>query len=130
MGVVEKYGMLVARILLATIFLGSFFGKITNFSDTAAYMAQVGMPAVTFMLIIAIVFEGVGGLSILLGYKAKMGAWILIVVTLIATYYFHLNFSDPMQPVHVMKNLTIIGGLLTIVVNGAGNASIDKGWEK
>ncbi len=129
MSVLERYGMAIARILLAGIFIIAGIGKVTNFQGTAAYMAQAGMPAVTFMLILAVLFELGGGLSILLGYRAKIGAWMLIVFTVIATYYFHTDFADMNQQIHFMKNLAIIGGLLSIAIHGAGKPSLDEGFK-
>lgn len=130
MDALERYGMLAARILLAILFLVAGLGKVTNFSGTAAYMAQAGVPAISLTLPLAVVFELGGGLSILLGYRAKTGAAGLILFTILAAYYFHTDFSDMNQQVHFMKNLAIMGGLLSIAVHGAGNISMDEGIKK
>lgn len=133
----NRYAPLSGRILLSAIFLMSGFGKITDFSGTTGYMASHGMPAVSFLLVMAILFELFGGLSVLTGFKARWGAVALIVFLIPATLIFHAFWAvEPdqvrMQTINFMKNLAIMGGLLQIVAHGAGAFSIDarKGTAK
>ncbi|MCL4692635.1 MAG: DoxX family protein [Candidatus Hydrogenedentes bacterium] len=126
----NRYAPLPGRILLSAIFLMSGFGKITDFSGTTGYMASHGMPAAGFLLVMAILLELVGGLSVLTGFKARWGAVALIVFLIPATLIFHAFWSvEPdqvrMQTINFMKNLAIMGGLLQIVAYGAGAFSID-----
>ncbi|MGH8615437.1 MAG: DoxX family membrane protein, partial [Gammaproteobacteria bacterium] len=53
MNTVQPLGLLVGRVLLALIFIGSGFSKITEFADTAASMAGKGMPMAEVLLIVA-----------------------------------------------------------------------------
>ncbi len=130
MQAVEQFGPVVGRILLALIFVMSGFGKITGWEGTAGYMASVGMPVVTLFLIGAIVLEIGGGLSLILGFKARWGALALIVFTIPATVLFH-NFwamegADAfINRIMFMKNLAMTGGLLMVMAFGAGPLSID-----
>lgn len=130
MQAVEQFGPVVGRILLALIFVMSGFSKITGWEGTAGYMASVGMPMVTLFLIGAIVLEIGGGLSLILGFKARWGALALIVFTIPATVLFH-NFwamegADAfINRIMFMKNLAMIGGLLIVMAFGAGPLSID-----
>ena len=73
----------------------------------------------------------VGGLSILLGYRAKMGAWLLVLFLVPVTVMMH-NFwavKDPMmaqmQMAMFLKNVTVLGGALLISQLGAGPWSVD-----
>jgi putative oxidoreductase len=73
----------------------------------------------------------VGGLSILLGYKAKIGAWLLVLFLVPVTLLMH-NFwavKDPMmaqmQMAMFLKNVTMLGGALLISQFGAGRLSVD-----
>ena len=63
------------RILLSAIFLMSGLGKITNFTGTQQYMASHGMPYSAFFLVMAIIFEIGGGLSVLLGTRPNGALW-------------------------------------------------------
>lgn len=122
---------LVGRGLLSLIFLLSGFGKIADWSGTAGYMASKNMPAVPFFLLGAILLEIGGGLSVLTGYKARWGALALIFFLIPASLIFH-NFwayegmEQKMQMINFLKNLSIMGGLLMVVANGAGPISIDE----
>jgi putative oxidoreductase len=122
---VQKVGFLMGRILLSAIFLMSGLGKLTNFTGTQQYMANYGMPMTKFFLICAIILEIGGGLSILLGYRAKWGALALVIFLIPATLIFHTRFSDQIQMIMFMKNLAIMGGLVLIATQGAGPLSID-----
>ena len=117
---------LAARVLLSALFLMSGINKILNPADTQQYMASYGMPLTGLFLMGAIALELAGGLSVLLGYKARWGAIALIIFLIPATLIFHTNFADQMQPIQFMKNLAILGGLLMIVQNGSGDIAIKR----
>lgn len=120
-----RYGTPVARILLSAIFIMAGVMKLMEPAMNQEYIAAYGIPMVFFAFVVAVVLEIGGGLSVLLGYKAKMGAWALIIFTLATTFIFHMNFVDPIQMQMFLKNLTITGGLLLVAIYGAGPMSID-----
>jgi putative oxidoreductase len=110
----------MGRILLSVIFLLSGVSKLMDWNGTAAYMQAKAMPAVGFFLAAAIAVEILGGLSLLLGMKARLGATLLFLYLIPTTLIFH-NFwgveSGPErmnQMLHFLKNLTIMGGLLVV----------------
>jgi putative oxidoreductase len=121
----------VGRILLCTIFLMSAVGnKIPNFSAVAGLMAKVGVPAPQFMLVGAIAFLIVGSLSIIVGYKARFGAGLLLVFLVLATYFFHdfwnhTGQEQQEQMIQFMKNLGLMGAMLLVIANGPGPLSLD-----
>ena len=130
MQAVEKFGPALGRVLLSLVFLLSGIGKIGNWDGTAGYMASVGMPMVTLFLVGAIVLEIGGSLSVILGFKARWGALALIVFTIPTTLIFHnywaMEGADAFNnQVMFMKNLAMSGGLLLIMVHGAGPLSLD-----
>lgn len=100
----------LSRVMIATIFLLSAVGnKIPQFEAVAGYMASEGVPQARVMLVGAIVFLIVGSVSIVLGYKARFGAGLLLTFLVLATYYFHdfWNFQgqeQQMQMIQFMKN--------------------------
>ncbi len=126
----ERIGSLIGRILLATIFLLAGFGKIAGWEGTAGYMASRGMSAIPFFLTLAIVFEVLGGLSLLLGFKTKIGALALFLFLVPATLIFHNFWTYPeaaqgLQRIMFLKNLAIMGGLLMLAAAGPGPLSLD-----
>jgi putative oxidoreductase len=122
----------LGRVMLCTIFLLSAVGnKIPHFRDVAGIMAKEGVPAPQVMLVGAIVFLIAGSLSVILGYKARIGAALLLAFLVLATYYFHdfWTVSDPQakqeQMIQFMKNLGLIGAMLLVIANGTGPLSLD-----
>lgn len=116
----------LARLGLSFIFIMSGFTKITNFEGTAQKMTQAGMPAASFFLVGAIGFLLMGGLAVLLGFKAKWGAILLLLFLIPATFIFHLDITDPMQRIQLVKNIAIGGGLLMLIAHGSGKFSVDR----
>ena len=94
-------------------------------------MAKEGVPAPQVMLAGAIVFLIAGSLSVILGYKARIGAALLLVFLVLATYYFHdfWTVSDPQaqqeQMIQFLKNLGLMGAMLLVIANGTGPLSLD-----
>jgi len=116
---------LVGRILLVLIFLNSGLNKIGNFDGTAQYMTNYGMPSASYFLFAAIIIELVGSITILLGYSARFGALLLLIFLIPTTIIFHTNFDDPTQIIHLMKNVSMFGGLLVLLAVGPGRFSLD-----
>jgi putative oxidoreductase len=122
----------LGRVLLVTLFLLSAVGnKIPNFRAVAGYMAQEGVPAPQIMLAGAIVFLIAGSLSIILGYRPRIGAALLLAFLVLTTYFFHdfWTLDDPQarqeQTIQFMKNLGLMGAMLLIIANGTGPLSLD-----
>ncbi|MCG8313224.1 MAG: DoxX family protein [Pseudomonadales bacterium] len=114
----------VGRILLAAIFITSGLNKIGAYAGTQGYMESMGVPGE--LLVLVIVLEVLGGIAIVIGYQARLAALALAGFSVISALLFHANFSDQMQMMSFMKNLTIAGGFLMIVVHGAGQFSLDN----
>ncbi|MDX6769171.1 MAG: DoxX family protein [Elusimicrobiota bacterium] len=115
---------LVGRLFLAIIFLASAFGKITNFEGTLQYMDAHGMPLAYALCVSAIAVESLGAVALILGYKTRWGAGALAVFLITATAVFH---TAPDQRIQLLKNLAILGGLLTVLANGPGPISLEGG---
>ena len=130
------YAAVPGRILLSVIFLLSGFGKITQWSMFAGFLAAKGLPAPSLLLGLAVFAEVVGGLSLLLGAWTRIGAVGLTIYLIPTTLIFHnyWAYSDAAQHqdqlIHFLKNVAIIGGLLMTVACGAGPLSIDAARTK
>jgi len=122
----KDLSLLLARVLLSAIFLWAGYGKVINPDATMNVIGAHGVPFAGFFLVASIVFEIVGGLSILLGYKTRWGAWALFLFLIPVTLIIHTRFGEAGQMVNFMKNLAIMGGLLAVTNCGAGNLSLDS----
>lgn len=132
MKALNLFGPLIGRILIAFIFLFAGYGKVTGFEGTVGYIASKGLPLPQFAAIGAIVIELCGGLMLVVGWRARVAAAALLIFTLLAALFFH-NFwavpADQLQNtmIHFMKNISMTGGLLYVIVYGSGPLSLDKG---
>ncbi|MBC9908846.1 DoxX family protein [Chitinophaga varians] len=121
---------LLGRILFALIFVMSGINHVGGAG--ADYAAASGVPAANIMVRLAGLLSLVGGLSVLLGYKARIGAWLVVIFLVPVTFAMHKfwGIADPMtaqmQMAMFMKNVALIGGALLIAYFGAGPFSIDN----
>ena len=126
--------VLAGRLLFSLIFI---FAASGNFShQTIAYAAGQGVPLASIAVPISGVLALAGGLSILLGYRARIGAWLLVLFLVPVTPMMH-NFwavKDPMmaqmQMIMFLKNLSMLGAALLITQFGAGPWSLDARRQK
>jgi putative oxidoreductase len=130
----ERYGALAGRILIAAIFLMSGTAKFLDWNKTAGMMEKHGMVLINVLLPAAALFELVGGLSLLLGYKSRIGALLLMIFLVPTTLVFHAfwNYEGEqfqMQMINFMKNLAIMGGLCYVLTFGSGLCSLDA-WQR
>ena len=116
---------LVARVLMAYIFIIAGWGKVTSYQATAGYMESMGVPAA--LLPMTILVELGGGLALLFGFQARFAALGLAVFSLITAFLFHGSAEDG---INFMKNLAMTGGLFFLMLHGAGKFSLDHVIEK
>jgi len=116
---------LLGRILLVAIFVQSGVGKVLHPGQTMGYMAAAGMPLTGLFLVLAILSELGGAVSLLLGLLTRWGALVLIIFMIPTTLIFHGHVSDQMQMIMFMKNVSMTGGLLVLMANGPGAWSLD-----
>jgi putative oxidoreductase len=70
--------------------------------------------------------ELLGSLAIILGWKARVAAFLLAGFSVLTALIFHNNLADQTQMIMFFKNLAIAGGFLVLVANGAGPLSLDR----
>ncbi len=121
---------LIARILLALLFLIAGFGKIGGFAGTAGYIASKGLPLPEVGAAIAVLVEFGGALALIVGFQTRIVALVMAVFTIATGVIFHNYWAMPADQVMVnqimfLKNLSIAGGLLMLSAFGAGALSLD-----
>jgi putative oxidoreductase len=122
---------LAGRILLGLIFVVSGFGKVTGFAGTAAYMSSKGLPMAEVLLVGAIAVELLGGLMLVAGFKARWAALAIFLFIIPTTIVFHNPAgldaqAAQAQMIQLMKNLSIMGGMLLVAAFGPGAWSVDR----
>ncbi len=126
----DHVGPLAGRSALALIFIVSGLGKLADPATTGAYIASQGLPLATLLAVLAGALEVAGGLSVALGARARWGAIALAAFLVPATIIFHNpvgleGMAAQMEIVQVLKNIAILGGLLTVASLGAGPVTLD-----
>ncbi len=123
-----RFAVPLGRLLFALIFLNSLVGHFS--SQTIEFSAQLGVPMATLLVPLSGVLAFAGGLSIALGYRARLGAWLLVAFLIPVTLKMHAfwTVTDPMarqlDQVMFFKNVSMLGAALMIAHLGAGPVSI------
>jgi putative oxidoreductase len=123
---------LISRLLISAIFVQGAFGKIMGWSGQASYMQSHQLPAqlIPAMLGMALLIEAGGVLCLLVGWKARVAAFVMFLYLGIVSVLLH-NFwalhgaSAGGMQTQFLKNVAIMGGLLMINANGPGKWSLD-----
>ena len=119
----------LGRVLFALIFIASVVGHFSSaqISEAAAH----GVPLATLLVPLAGLIALVGGVSVLLGYRARFGALLLLVFLVPVTLVMHKfwGLADPqmamLQKAQFMKNTSLIGACLLLMYHGSGPYSLD-----
>ena len=120
----------LGRLFYSLIFVVAGFGHFTH--QEIAYAAAQGIPIAGVLVPASGIMAIVGGLSILLGFHGKLGAWLLVLFLLPVTLTMH-NFwavKDPMmqqiQMAMFLKNFSMLGAALFFAQIGTGPLSLDS----
>jgi putative oxidoreductase len=123
--------LLLARILMAAIFIPSGFSKLMGLDGFAAQLLAQGVPLARVVAPVAASVEFVGGLAILLGMAGRYAALLMALFTLCAALTAHRYWAAAPdaarnQHIHFMKNIAMVGGFLALFVVGPGRWSFDR----
>ncbi len=125
--------LLIARVLIAAIYLNGGFHKLMGLDGFAGYLAGHGLPVGAYpVALLAACVEFFGALCVLLGLGTRYAALLMALFTAVAALIAHRfwEISDAAQYVnqmnHFMKNVTIVGGFLVLYAVGPGRLSIDR----
>lgn len=117
---------LFGRILFSGIFLLSGLSKFGDFPSGVATLHAKGVPFADAALFIAGVIEIAGAVTLITGFKHKLGALVLAIYLIPVTFVFHFDLADKLQIAAMLKNLSIIGALLLVSKVGIGAWTIGK----
>jgi len=104
----------IARVLLCLVFLHAVIGKLTGFAGVAGMIAGRGIPLAPVLLAAAVALMAVGSVLVISGYRARLGAILLLLFLVPTTLLFHNDVADPQERIALFKNLSIMGGLLLV----------------
>jgi len=116
----QSLAAFVGRILLAAIFLWSGADKVMNYAGTLAYMKRAGLPYPEVLLFASAIVEIGCGAALVIGWKTRAAAAILVLWLIAATAMFHNPAAGVDAMIHFMKNLAIMGGMMMLFAFGPG----------
>src|ERR1700733_1570 len=128
-GSASRYALLAGRFLFSAIFIMAGFMHFS--AQEIGFAARAGVPFASFLVPASGIVAALGGVSILLGYRARWGAWLIVLFLVPVPLTMH-NFwaakdamTAQMQMVMFLKNVTIMGGALMVAYFGSGPMSLD-----
>jgi putative oxidoreductase len=126
---------LSARLFICAIFVQGALGKILGWSGQAAYMQSHNLPAqlIPTMLGIALLIEAAGVLCLIVGWQARIAAFVMflylgVVSVLLHNFWAAQGMAAAGMQTQFLKNVGIMGGLLMITAAGPGGWSADARW--
>ena len=121
---INNASALGGRTLIAIMFILSGYEKIGGYEGAQDFMQAFGVPGLLLPAVIAV--ELLGGIALLVGYQARIAAFLLAGFTLLTAIFFHTDFSQQWQMILFMKNLAISGGLLLLFAHGPGKWAMNS----
>ena len=125
-----NYVLLLGRILFSSLFILKSFN---HFSEKAlTHATNMDVPVASIFVPITGLILLLGGFSILLGYKARAGGWLLAFFLAPTAFLMHPfwnvqdSYASMMEQFCFMKNLSLLGAALMIAYFGSGPLSLDK----
>ena len=119
MNFVEALG----RVFLSTLFLYESVRKYFYQFETIEYMENFGVPE--FLFYPSLIFELIIPILLIIGFKTRIAAAAMFIFTLLVSIIFHSDFTNNMQIMAFLKNLSISGGFLIIASYEAKKFTID-----
>lgn len=118
--------MLIARLLLAALFILAGIGKIGGAEGMTAYIASVGLPFPEVLYYTTVALEIGGGLLLAVGFKARYAAIALGLFSIATAMLFHNDFAQQTEMTAFLKNFAIAGGMFMVAAFGPGRISLDR----
>jgi putative oxidoreductase len=123
-------GLLVARLMIALMFLASGYGALMDLAGASAYFGGLGLPVPYLVAIGTGLFEIAAGALLVVGFQTRIVAAVLAVFCLFATYVGHYGQTGDAAAVFthqqmLLKDIAVAGGLILIALYGGGMLSVD-----
>ena len=124
--------MLIGRILFAFMFIASGLNHFTKAEAMAGYAAYKKVPAPKLANALSGILMVLGGLSVILGVYADLGAVVLAALLVIMALKMHAFWTHTdatakqTEMIGFLKNISMAGGALFIFAIAASQS--DYGW--
>lgn len=119
----HSIAQIIAHAMIAFLFLFRGLGALGDFADHLSRFEKLKVPFPRLVLAGGFATMLIGGVMVLLDYRAAIGAAMLIVFTVLANLLYHHFWSmdDPRQrQTHTWifcNNIAVMGGLLMVIAS-------------
>jgi uncharacterized membrane protein YphA (DoxX/SURF4 family) len=123
-----KAPFLIGRLLFAGFFINSGISHLQKRKEMAEYARSKGVPEPELAVMLSSIPLLLGGTSLLLGVKPKLGAVAVLGFMAVVSPVMHdfWRNEDPEERkanmINFMKNIALAGGALTLM-------GVDEPWE-
>ena len=121
----RAYLLLLARLLMSSLFVWDGVAQLRNPGGTAHYFANVHVPEPNIAVWISIPLHLLGGLALLAGFYTRWAAVLLALICLGTAFGVHLPSGDQANMINFYKNLVMTGGFLYVIAFGPGGLSLN-----
>jgi putative oxidoreductase len=123
--------LLIGRICFSGMFIWGAFDRIMNWKGAMSYLKDRKIPFLDIALPASVTLQIIGSLLIFFGYHASLGALLLLLVMIPATYFIHpfwdFKGTERMHQKHqFMKSVALIGALIMILAVGGGHWGVTQ----
>jgi putative oxidoreductase len=125
----KTYLLPLARVFMSSLFVWDGVLQLRNPVGTMQYFTSVHVPVADAAVWVSIAIHLLGGLALLVGFKARWAAALLALLCIGTAFGVHLPIGDQGNMINFYKNLVMTGGLFYVVAHGAGGLSVDKETE-
>ncbi len=121
---------ILGRAMFASVFLLGGLDHFLRYQQMVDYALSNNVPAAELLVPLTGGMILLGGLSLLLGLYARLGAWLLVLFLVPTAFLMHhfWDITDPamagMQMAHFMKNIALAGAALLFTRLGSGTGSL------
>ena len=119
----ERYISPLSRVLIVNIFLIDGINKIFIYENVEEWMFFKGVPEASLPFVIA--FEIIGALAIMVGWQTKLFSVLFFLFCILTAIIFHSDFSNSVERISFMKNISMAGGFIFLFLYGGGSFSLD-----
>jgi putative oxidoreductase len=126
MSLTQSFMILLSRIFIGALFI--YFGilKGGDWHHSIDYLISMGVPGPQILIAATIVCDFLGGLFLILGFKTRFGAWLLVISLVFSLLIMSGNWRDQNDALtHILSNLAVGGGCLALIILGPGAMSVD-----
>jgi putative oxidoreductase len=127
----ESIAPLFGRWVLAWFYLTQAYHHALDWDNTALLLTMKAVPTPPAVLLVTLIGLVMGSLSLLVGFRTRVGALVLFAITIGATVtlhdYWHLEVEIARDADFDIfaRNIAIAGGLLLLIGMGSGRFGFD-----